>query len=259
MWWAKLAAISKQRVPSPSLLRLLLTFCHYCAQQIICRVTSSSFNSRKPPNMENGCIQTLWKAPSAHWKLGQENRWGDLCRGKRGAGRDFVPAEMNCSTSSWCHMKQTTKKQLYWASKLGLDPDSLKAAYPSYLGQRLTQKLSFQLKKQFKSCLNSTSSTFFKFWLHYILWQISEFFNASGILRDESYISHYWNLYNHHFQLINFLISLKQVGLIVKLSACSVGYDHTRTPPLLLLVSVSPRWAGYLLLLNNKQNWDAPR
>lgn len=63
----------------------------------------------------------------------------------------------------------------------------------------------------------------------------------------------------HHFPLIKFLISLKQPGLIVKLSACSFGYDHTRTPPLLLLVSVSPRWAGYLLLLNNKQNWDAPR
>lgn len=181
----------------------------------------------------------------------------ELCREKRGAGRDLIPAQMNCSTSSWCHMKQTPKKQLYWASKLGLDPDSLKAAYPSYRGQRLTWKLSFQLKKQFKFCLNSTSFTFFTFWLHDILWQIFEFFNA-WFFNSLNLTSPTTETY-HHFPLIKFLISLKQPGLIVKLSACSFGYDHTRTPPLLLLVSVSPRWAGYLLLLNNKQNWDAPR
>lgn len=34
--------------------------------------------------------------------LGHANKWGNLCRGKRGAGTDLVPAEMNCSTSSWC-------------------------------------------------------------------------------------------------------------------------------------------------------------
>lgn len=199
--------------------------------------------------MENGCIQTLWKAPSAHWKLGHANRWGDLCRGKRGAGRDLVPAEMNCSPSSWCHMKQTPKKQLCWV----WIQTAIRLLIPVTLAKASHGNSPFSWRNSLKPF------TFFKFWLHSILWQISEFFNASSTLRDESYISHYWNLYHHHFHLIKFLISLKQVGLIGKLSACSVGYDHTRTPPLLLLVSVSPRWAGYLLLLNNKQNWDAPR
>lgn len=39
-------------------------------------VTSSYLNSRKPPNMENGCIQTLWKAPSPlkPWPCKQEGR-----------------------------------------------------------------------------------------------------------------------------------------------------------------------------------------